>query len=105
MDDLTGDERRTALAGERTWMAWVRTGMTATAVSLAVGKLVPEVAEVHRRWPYALLGAGYGLLGVALILYGYRQRGESSAHSGALAALVTALVTLGLGVTLLAILS
>ena len=40
------------------------------------------------RWPYAVLGGGYGLLGVALILYGLRRRAEvdQAIRAGAYAA-------------------
>src|SRR5436305_11772952 len=54
--DQAGDAtRRTWLANERTWLAWVRTGLTSTAVALGVGKLVPELAHAHTRWPYEAL--------------------------------------------------
>lgn len=75
--DTGGDAtRRTWLATERTWLAWVRTGLTSTAVALGVGRLVPSVAHVGQRWPYSVVGAGYGLLGAALLLYGFRRRSE-----------------------------
>ena len=68
--------RRTWLANERTWLAWVRTGLTATAVALALGKVVPELANAHTRWPYVAIGVGYAVLGVALTLYGFQRRRE-----------------------------
>ncbi len=69
--------RRTWLANERTMLAWLRTGLTATAVALAVGKLIPDLSHPHTtRWPYEVLGAGYGLLGVALVVYGLRRRAQ-----------------------------
>jgi inner membrane protein YidH len=77
-----GDERRTALAGERTslagertLLAWWRTGLTAIAVALAVGRLLPELAAHGTRWPYAALGAGFALYGIAMILLGTRRMG------------------------------
>src|SRR4249920_3427477 len=36
--------RRTHLANERTQLAWWRTGLTALAVALGVGRVVPELA-------------------------------------------------------------
>jgi putative membrane protein len=67
--------RRTRLASERTYLAWWRTGLTALAVSLGVGKLVPEVATGSTEWPYVLLGTGFGALGLAFIAYGWlRER-------------------------------
>jgi putative membrane protein len=68
--------RRTWLANERTWLAWVRTGLTATAVALALGKVVPELAKAHTRWPYVAIGVGYAVLGVALTSYGFQRRRE-----------------------------
>ncbi|HKI23207.1 MAG TPA: DUF202 domain-containing protein [Gaiellaceae bacterium] len=61
--------RRTRLATERTYLAWWRSGLTALAVGLAAGKLVPELSA-GASWPYELLGAGYSLLGIAFIFYG-----------------------------------
>lgn len=64
--------RRTRLANERTYLAWWRTGLTALAVSLAAGKVVPTLAHTSR-WPYAIVGAGYAVLGVMCIAYGFRR--------------------------------
>jgi putative membrane protein len=68
--------RRTWLANERTWLAWVRTGLTATAVALGVGKITPQLAGIHTRWPYAVVGGGYALLGALLLAYGFSRRRE-----------------------------
>ena len=65
--------RRTRLATERTYLAWWRSGLTALAVGLAAGKLVPELSS-GASWPYELLGAGYSLLGIAFIFYGHRRQ-------------------------------
>ena len=65
--------RRTLLASERTYLAWARSGLTALAVGLAAGKLVPELSG-GASWPYELLGVGYSLLGVAFIFYGQRRQ-------------------------------
>jgi putative membrane protein len=78
--DSAGDAtRRTWLANERTWLAWVRTGLTATAVALGLGKIAPELAGAHHRWPYAVIGVGYALFGVALVAYGFARRREVDA--------------------------
>lgn len=66
--------RRTRLATERTYLAWWRSGLTALAVGLAAGKLVPELSS-GAAWPYEILGIGYSLLGLAFIAYGYRRQG------------------------------
>ena len=66
--------RRTRLANERTYLAWWRTGLTALAVSLGAGKLVPTLTPLATKWPYALVGAGYALIGVLCIAYGLRRQ-------------------------------
>src|SRR3954462_6534407 len=69
--DEQGDaSRRTLLASERTLLAWLRTGLTVLAVALAVGKIAPDVARSGSRWPFALLGAAYALLGIVVVAYG-----------------------------------
>lgn len=66
--------RRTFLAEERTYLAWLRSGLAAIAVSLAVGRLLPELLDADES-VYRALGIGYGLLGVFLMAYGaVRQR-------------------------------
>ena len=65
--------RRTRLATERTYLAWWRSGLTALAVGLAAGKLVPELSS-GASWPYEVLGAGYSILGVAFIVYGHQRQ-------------------------------
>ena len=70
MAELSGDARRTSLANERTQLAWWRTGLTALAVSLAVGRVVPDLGHGHTQWPYTLVGVGFALYGIALIGYG-----------------------------------
>jgi inner membrane protein YidH len=61
--------RRTRLANERTYLAWWRSGLTALAVALGAGKLLPEVTS-GAAWPYEVVGVGYALLGVSFIGYG-----------------------------------
>jgi putative membrane protein len=67
---LVDATRRTRLAGERTQLAWWRTGLTAIAVGIAVGRVIPDLGGGSARWPYTLVGAGFALYGVALIVYG-----------------------------------
>ena len=62
--DEAGDAtRRTRLANERTYLAWWRTGLTAFAVSIGSGKLVPALAS-GATWPYTGIGIGFALVGV-----------------------------------------
>ncbi len=60
--------RRTLLAAERTYLAWLRTGLGAIAVSVAVGRVAPALLG-GPHLAYALLGSGYGVLGIFFIVY------------------------------------
>lgn len=62
--------RRTRLAGERTQLAWWRTGLTALAVGVGIGRVVPELDQRAEDWPYVSLGLAFSLYGALLILYG-----------------------------------
>jgi putative membrane protein len=64
--------RRTRLANERTYLAWWRTGLTALAVCVGVGRLVPLHTHAAR-WPYEVVGAGFGVLGLACLWLGYAR--------------------------------
>lgn len=66
--------RRTLLANERTELAWWRTGLTALAVALAVGRVVPELNRSAVRWPYVVTGVGFALWGVLALSYGSARR-------------------------------
>jgi putative membrane protein len=75
--DETGDAtRRTHLATERTQLAWWRTGLTALAVALAVGRVVPELQDAATQWPYTAVGTGFAVYAIALIAYGTRRAVE-----------------------------
>ncbi len=69
-DEARDASRRTRLANERTYLAWWRTGLTTFAVSLAAGKLVPELS-----WPFEVIGVAFGVVGLLFIAYAYvRQK-------------------------------
>ncbi len=68
-----GGTRRTTLAGERTLLAWWRTGLTAIAVALGVGRLLPELEPKATHWPYALLGVAFSAYGIAMFVLGTRR--------------------------------
>jgi putative membrane protein len=73
--DGAGDAtRRTRLANERTYLAWWRTGLTAFAVSIGAGRLVPAVAGGPQTL-YSVVGVLFALIGILVILYG-RRRGR-----------------------------
>jgi len=61
--------RRTRLANERTYLAWLRSALTALAVAIGAGKIVPGVADVSA-WPFELLGAGFAVLALVLVVGG-----------------------------------
>lgn len=69
-------DRRTGLANERTLLAWWRTGLTALAVALGVGRLLPELAHHATRWPFVAIGVAFAVYGIALFVYGTRRSGE-----------------------------
>src|SRR4249919_530548 len=73
--------QRTSMAAERTWLAWWRTALAATAGALAVGRFAPQLLHVAA-WPYVVLGCGYASLAVGLLVTGaWRQRDlEASLH-------------------------
>jgi putative membrane protein len=110
--DFPEASRRTYLAGERTELAWWRTGLTALAVSLGVGRVIPELGG-GPNWPYAVMGAGYAVLGIGFIVYGsWRarevrrafERGEFAyPDARVFAALTTLAVVLGLATFVLVI--
>jgi uncharacterized membrane protein YidH (DUF202 family) len=72
--ELEESSRRTHLAGERTQLAWWRTGLAALAVALGVGRVVPELDPTATRWPYVVAGVGFALWGILAIGYGSVQR-------------------------------
>jgi putative membrane protein len=102
--------RRTRLANERTYLAWWRTGLTAFAVSLGAGKLIPELSG-GASWPFELVGTGFGIVGIASIAYAYvrQKRVEEAVARGGYApldpraslAFAAAGVILGLGTILI----
>ena len=57
-EDVVDATRRTRLASERTYLAWWRSALAAFAVSLGVGKLVPELTS-GRTIGYEIVGVGY----------------------------------------------
>ena len=80
--------RRTRLANERTYLAWWRTGLTAFAVSLAAGKLIPELSH-GASWPFEVVGTAFGVVGIALIAYAHvrQKRVEEAVARGGYAPL------------------
>jgi putative membrane protein len=104
--------RRTYLANERTYLAWWRTGVTCLAVAFGAGRIVPALGH-HSRWPYAVVGAGFALVGVAFMALGARrqravhaaiERGEfADLDENLTRALTAAGVVLGLAVLVLVV--
>ena len=75
LDEMQDATRRTRLANERTYLAWWRTGLTALAVSLAAGRVVPTLSH-KTAWPYEVVGAGFAVLGIACIVNAYQRERE-----------------------------
>jgi putative membrane protein len=71
--------RRTRLANERTYLAWWRTGLTSLAVSLAAGKVVPQLSNTNHTWPYQVIGAGFAVIGIGCIAFGLRRERQVEA--------------------------
>jgi putative membrane protein len=98
--------RRTWLAAERTWLAWWRTGLGSAAVAVGVGRLVPGLTK-GAALPLKLLGIGYGLLAIAILVTGaVRERRVSAAldrgsYHRLSSPLVTWLTIAGVGLSLL----
>ena len=62
------------MAAERTWLAWWRSALGASAGALAVGRFAPDLLDVAP-WPYVLLGTLYSALAAGLLIAGaLRQR-------------------------------
>jgi putative membrane protein len=91
--DATDVTRRTWLAAERTWLAWWRTGVGVAALAIAVGRLLPG-ATAGAHWPFRLVGLGYGVLAVAVLVLGAmrQQRTARALRSGGYDELGTGLV-------------
>jgi uncharacterized membrane protein YidH (DUF202 family) len=95
------------MAAERTWLAWWRTALAATAGALGVGRLAPDLLHVAA-WPYVVLGCGYAAVAIGLLAIGAsRQRKlERALASGEQAPLSFMLVaTFTLAGTLLAVMT
>jgi putative membrane protein len=87
------------MAAERTWLAWWRTALVATAGALGVGRLAPRLLHAAPA-PYIVLGCCYGLLPGALLVVGmFRHRAIERAvergEQAPLAASTVALFTVG----------
>jgi putative membrane protein len=63
------------MAAERTWMAWWRASLGATAGALAVGRFAPHLLNVAP-WPYIVLSCGYASLAVGLLIVGAQRQRE-----------------------------
>jgi putative membrane protein len=74
-DEVADATRRTRLANERTYLAWWRTALTAFAVSIGSGKLVPALSS-GTTWPYTTIGIGFAAVGVFCSIYGLRRHRE-----------------------------
>src|SRR3954451_21990626 len=60
------------VAAGRTRLAWWRTALVAAAGALGVGRLAPRLLDAAPA-PYVVLGCGYALLAIALLVVGSRR--------------------------------
>src|SRR4029078_11786894 len=65
----------TSRAAERTWLAWWRTALGATAGALAVGRFAPQLLDVAPS-PYIVLGCGDASLAIGLSIVGAQRQRE-----------------------------
>ena len=79
--DQKAAHRDTLLAGERTELAWWRTGLAALAVAIGIGRLAPEL-QSGSTWPYAVVGVGFALYGITLFAEGSIRRRQVAAALG-----------------------
>jgi putative membrane protein len=88
--EVTDALRRTRLANERTYLAWLRSALTALAVAIGAGKIVPGVTNVTE-WPFELLGAGFAVLALVFVVGGLWRflRVESALDEGGYAPLIS----------------
>ena len=95
--------RRTRLANERTYLAWWRTGLTAVALGIGIGKLLPQHSSAAH-WPFEVVGVGFALLGLVILVIGLQRTRavESALDRGGFAPLSDQLIVLlaGAGVVL-----
>lgn len=91
--DARDATRRTWLAAERTWLAWWRTALGAAAVAIGVGRVLPDIVH-SARWPFTLLGIGYALLAIAVLLAGAirQQRTAKALRRGSYSEMSSSLV-------------
>ncbi len=78
------DIRRTHLANERTYLAWIRSALAALAVGIAIARFLPDF-QSGPRWPYLVLGLGFCVLGLIMVVLGFlraRQVGRSLERGG-----------------------
>ena len=72
-EDIVDATRRTRLASERTYLAWWRSALAAFAVSLGVGKLIPELTSGQ--------SIGYEIVGVGTRSSGSRSSATATGAS------------------------
>lgn len=67
---MENGNRRTRLAAERTQLAWWRTGLTALAVGIGVGRILPALEPGADELPFVLLGCAFAVYGIVLVAFG-----------------------------------
>lgn len=109
-DEVVGlAQDRTLLAAERTYAAWMRTGLSIAAGGIAIVRLLPD-PDRHSHAALAIGGA-FVLLGIGIITWGARQftvtarRLREGGHPEPTTPRAAWLLSIGLGLLLLAVLA
>ena len=55
------------------WLGCVLASRPPFAVGLGPGKVIPTLTKADR-WPYTLLGGGFALIGIGLVIYGLARK-------------------------------
>jgi putative membrane protein len=107
-EDIGLAQDRTLLAAERTYAAWMRTGLSIAAGGIAIVRLLPA-PDRHSHVALAIGGA-FVLLGIGIITYGARQftlsarRLREGGHPEPTTPRAAWLISAGLAILLLAVL-
>jgi uncharacterized membrane protein YidH (DUF202 family) len=82
------------MAAERTWLAWWRTALVASAAALGIGRFAPRLLHAAAA-PYVVLACGYAVIALGLLVVGRRRHREieRATKRGETAPLAPAMVT------------
>ncbi|MFT6564680.1 MAG: putative membrane protein [Actinomycetes bacterium] len=70
----TGSRARDHLANERTYLAWIRTGLAVVTIGIVIGEILPPGDRLPVHLPLLLLGLGVALMAYSLATYYVRLK-------------------------------